>query len=236
MKVYDTVLKTNFYTDTQESHIGSQYQTSHDTPPITKTAEAIKLNALTAVEGLTIVYARDNGIYIRHTSMFVSGTKDWPQDHWDDVKIPCNPTAEPLRYRNADQALTTNEALYPEQQTTSLVGHSLGGSVVLEMQKTISRYNFQNYTIWSTSQIFYSPRCYIYNQRFKHFGDAISILDRGATSGLKASLTTNSITHDDPINASRVVYQALDNHSYDGFGNQQLDNTSRDMFVYKTDE
>jgi predicted alpha/beta hydrolase family esterase len=71
--------------------------------------------------------------------MFVSGTKDFPQDHWDDIsKIPFNLTAESLRYRNADKALKTNELLNPDQKLTSLVGHSLGGSVVLEMQKTIS--------------------------------------------------------------------------------------------------
>jgi hypothetical protein len=44
-------------------------------------------------------------IYIRNTTMFVSGTKDFPQDHWDDLKIPFNLTAESLRYRNADKAL-----------------------------------------------------------------------------------------------------------------------------------
>ena len=32
------------------------------------------------------------------------------------------------------------------------------------------------------------------------------------------------------------VLQALENHSYDGFGNQQVDITSRDTFVYTTDE
>jgi predicted alpha/beta hydrolase family esterase len=72
--------------------------------------------------------------------MVVSGTKDFPQDHWDDIsKIPFNLTAESLRYRNADKALNNNELLNPEQNITSLVGHSLGGSVVLEMQTTISR-------------------------------------------------------------------------------------------------
>ena len=68
--------------------------------------------------------------------MFVSGTKDWPHDHRDDLKIPFNLTAESLRYRNADKTLTNNAALlYPDQNVTSLVSHSLGGSVVLEMRK-----------------------------------------------------------------------------------------------------
>jgi hypothetical protein len=52
--------------------------------------------------------------------MFVSGTKDFPQDHWVDIsKIPFNLTAESLRYRNADKALNNNELLNPEQQITS---------------------------------------------------------------------------------------------------------------------
>ena len=49
--------------------------------------------------------------------MVVSGTKDFPQDHWDDLKIPFNLTAESLRCRNADKALTNNEALCRDQKT-----------------------------------------------------------------------------------------------------------------------
>jgi hypothetical protein len=49
--------------------------------------------------------------------MFVCGSKDFPQDHWDDIsKIPFNLTAESVRYRNADKALTNNELLIPDQQ------------------------------------------------------------------------------------------------------------------------
>jgi hypothetical protein len=44
------------------------------------------------------------------------------------------------------------------------------------------------------------------------------------------------ITDNNTVNTSGFVLQALDNHSYDGFGKQQIDNTSRDTFVYRTDE
>ena len=90
---------------------------------------------MTSIEGLDRAYARDEGSYSGNNIIFVSGTKYFPQDHWDDLKIPCNLTAESLRYRNADKALQNNEALYTNQQITSLVGHSLGGAVILEMQK-----------------------------------------------------------------------------------------------------
>ena len=75
---------------------------------------------MTDVEGLDRAYARDNGSCIRNNTMVVSGTKDFPQDHWDDLKIPFNLTAESLRYRNADKALTHSEALYPDQHIRRL--------------------------------------------------------------------------------------------------------------------
>ena len=94
------------------------------------------------VEGLHRAYARDNGIFNRNNIMFVAGTKDFPQDHWDDFsKIPIHTTYNTLRYINAGKAVTTNDALYPNQQLTSIVGHSLS-AVGLELQKTTSIYDF----------------------------------------------------------------------------------------------
>ena len=49
---------------------------------------------MTDVEGLDRAYARDNGSCIRNNTMVVSGTKDFPQDHWDDLKIPFNLDAD----------------------------------------------------------------------------------------------------------------------------------------------
>jgi hypothetical protein len=219
-------------------NIGSQYQPSYDEQPITKNSEAIILNAMTDVEGLDRAYARDNGQYIRNTTMFVRGTKDFPQDHWDDLKIPFNLTAESLRYRNADKALKNNELLNPEQTTTSLVGHSLGGSVVLEMQKQYPDRTFKTTTYGAPVKSISTPEN-IDDKRFRNIGDPVSILDRGATNAVKPSLFMNlaSISTDNNVvNTSGVVLQALDNHAYDGFGKQQIDNTSRDAFVYRTDE
>ena len=81
--------------------------------------------------------------------MFVAGTKDFPHDARDDVsKLPFQTTHNALRYINADKALKHNEALYPDHKLTSIVGHALGGSVVLEMQTTISNYKFENNNLW----------------------------------------------------------------------------------------
>ena len=84
------------------------------------------------VEGLDRACARDNRIYIRNNNILVSGTKDLSQDHWDYIsKIPFKLTAEFLRYTKTDKELKHNEALYPDQKTTSLVGHSLEKAVIL---------------------------------------------------------------------------------------------------------
>jgi hypothetical protein len=67
----------------------------------------------------------------------------------------------------------------------------------------------------------------------------VSILDRGATNGVSPSLLTNLaslVTDNNTVSTTGVVVQALDNHSYNNFGKQEIDDTSRDTFVYRTDE
>jgi hypothetical protein len=220
MKLYNKVLKTKFNTNIDEKYIGSQYQTQqiNNKEPITKNSEAIRLNALTDVEGLHRAYARDNGIYIRNTTMFVSGTKDFPQDHWDDLKIPFHETSKTLRYINADKALKNNELLNPDQKITSLVGHSLGGAVITEMQNQYPDRTFKTTTYGAPLKSTTAPDN-IDNKRFRNVGDVISILDRGATLGVAPSLIPNiaSLSYDNPITPSKIIAQALDNHSYDNF-------------------
>jgi pimeloyl-ACP methyl ester carboxylesterase len=170
--------------------------------------------------------------------MFVSGTKDFPQDHWDDLKIPFNLTAESLRYRNADKALKNNELLNPDRKITSLVGHSLGGAVILEMQKQYPDINFKTTTYGAPVKSITTPDN-IDNKRFRNIGDPVSVLDRGATNGVSPSLLTNLaslVTDNITVSTSGVILQALDNHSYNNFGKQQIDDTTRDTFVYRTDE
>jgi hypothetical protein len=239
MKFYNKVLKTKFNTNSNEKNIGFQYQPQqiNNKEPITKNSEAIRLNALTDTEGLHRAYARDNGIYIRNNTMFVSGTKDFPQDHWDDLKIPLHRTNETLRYINADKALKNNELLNPDQKITALVGHSLGGAVITEMQKQYPDRTFKTTTYGAPLKSSTAPDN-IDNKRFRNVGDVISILDRGASLGLAPSLIPNiaNLSYNNPITPSKIIAQALDNHSYDDLGQQKIDDTSRDTFVYRTDE
>jgi pimeloyl-ACP methyl ester carboxylesterase len=118
------------------------------------------------------------------------------------------------------------------------VGHSLGGSVVLEMQKQYPDRTFKTTTYGAPVKSITTPDN-IDNKRFRNIGDPISILDRGATNAIAPSLLKNLallITDNNSVTTAGVLGQLLDNHSYDGFGKQQIDNTSRDTFVYRTDE
>ena len=53
------------------------------------------------------------------------------QDLYDDLKFPINLTRYSQRYTEADKALKANP------QITKLIGHSLGGSISLELEKII---------------------------------------------------------------------------------------------------
>ena len=169
--------------------------------------------------------------------MFVAGTKDFPQDHWDDLtKIPTNTVYNTLRYINADKALKQNDALYPDHKITSLVGHSLAGSVVLEMQKQYPDRNFKTTTYGAPVASMTAPDG-INNKRYRNYDDPVSMFDRGATMSVKDPLTfQNYLNIKTPSNISEVVTKMLNNHSYDIFTKNQIDNTAQDTFVYKTDE
>ena len=51
------------------------------------------------------------------------------QDMWDDLKIPFGLTKYSQRYQEAEKMLKDN------QRITNVIGHSLGGSVSLELAK-----------------------------------------------------------------------------------------------------
>ena len=181
------------------------------------------------VEGLQRAYARTNGVYIRTNTMFVAGTKDFPQDHWDDVsKIPFQAITNSLRYMNADKALNQNDALYPNHEITSLVGHSLAGSVVLEMQKQYPDINFITTTFGAPVASMTAPHG-TNNKRYRNDDDPTSMIDRGSIMTVK-----------EPVNYSSNILDIgnimFNNHRHIKFTNQQIDNTSQDTYVCETDE
>ena len=119
--------------------------------------------------GLSNAYKSKNKLYVKDDTLFIAGTSNL-QDVWDDLKIPLRLTRFSQRYQDADNLLKANP------QVKKLVGHSLAGSVSLELQKQQSDKNYDVTT-------YGAPVLQMGGQKYKRFrkaGDLISGLDDGA--------------------------------------------------------
>jgi pimeloyl-ACP methyl ester carboxylesterase len=109
-------------------------------------------------------------------------------------------------------------------QITSLVGHSLGGAVILEMQSQYPDRTSKTTTYGAPAKSSIVPDN-VDNKMFRTIGDPIPMLGRGSTTAVKPSLLTklaSIITDNNNIQTTGVALQALGNHSHDGFGKQQI--------------
>jgi O6-methylguanine-DNA--protein-cysteine methyltransferase len=137
-------------------------------------------------KGLDDAYMNPQGTSYDPTtkSMYIKGSST-ATDWWDDVsKIPFGDTAQSERYGQAAAAykkLNDNG-----KHVDRVVGHSLGGSVALELQKNLAKHGRN-----VDSRTFGAPvmdlkpfdRYYNKAERFRHPTDPVSILDRGASWG-----------------------------------------------------
>ena len=81
-------------------------------------------------EGLKQAYETRDGLYQHYNELFIAGTKDFPQDHKDDLKLPYNNTLNTTkRGRNADMYYRSHHEI------DSVIGHSLGGAIALSLEK-----------------------------------------------------------------------------------------------------
>ncbi len=80
-------------------------------------------------QGLADAYKLDSGSYVAGDTLYVAGSKS-ARDWWGDLKIPFGMTNRTQRYEDA------NRVLKASPQAQRIVGHSLGGAVTLELQKT----------------------------------------------------------------------------------------------------
>jgi hypothetical protein len=94
------------------------------------------IQSLTDEEGLDKAYALTEQLYVHGDTMYVAGTS-YLQDVWHDLKIHSKETAKAQRYMGADDLLEKNP------QVSNLVGHSLEGSSVLELQKNRGETTFK---------------------------------------------------------------------------------------------
>ena len=68
--------------------------------------------------------------YISITNqLFIAGTRDYPRDHIDYLKSPMNDILNKHRGRTADAYYRSHHEI------DTVIGHSLGGSVALALEK-----------------------------------------------------------------------------------------------------
>jgi len=127
-------------------------------------------------EGLKEAYKnRQTYLYLKDDTLYIGGTQNI-RDVWDDVtKVPFyGDVRKSERYKDADELLQKNP------QVKKLVGHSLGGSVTLELQKQYPERNFETTTYGAPVTAFGK------GNRYRHSGilitDPISMFDFGATT------------------------------------------------------
>ena len=162
-------MKTKKYYSNGIFDIGKPYSTTQRISSYKDTLGETKIPTLSDAEGLNKAYALPNKVYVDNNTnkMYIAGTSNF-RDVWDDLKIPFHLTSNSQRYEQAEQVLKEN----PNIKT--IIGHSLGGAVTLELNKNHGG-KFKTYTYGSpTFQIGGET-----GERYRHGGDFISIFDKG---------------------------------------------------------
>ena len=92
-------------------------------------------------EGLKRAYETKDGLYQHYNKLFIAGTKD-PIDFIDDLKLPFDDTLNKTkRGRDADAYYRSHHEI------DTVIGHSLGGSVALALEKAYKKQGDNPYGI-----------------------------------------------------------------------------------------
>lgn len=185
---------------------GGQQTTTRDEPPTKRAAKAaLRGKGITDTEGLQRAYEQGDA-YPYGNTLYIAGShtaKDWYDDvtkvpFWGDVR---NAT----RYQQAEKALKANPNI------TRVVGHSLGGSVALELQKQYPHLQSRTYgaPVWDPLGLDRQPHDQWQRlgkpagiqqpdkvERYRNYMDPVSIFDSSATNSVKWNPFDNfSLTH-----------------------------------------
>ena len=89
-----------------------------------------QLQDISDEEGFKKAYDTTYVLYQHYNKLFIAGTKDFPQDRIDDLKLPFDDTLNKTkRGRDADAYCRSHHEI------DTVIGHSLGGAVSLALEK-----------------------------------------------------------------------------------------------------
>ena len=101
-----------------------------------------QLQDISDEEGLKRAYDTQDGLYQHYNKLFIAGTKNFPQDHIDDLKLPFDDTLNKTkRGRDADAYYRSHHEI------DTVIGHSLGGAVSLALEKQYKKEGSNPYGI-----------------------------------------------------------------------------------------
>ena len=167
---------------------------------------AITISPITDREGLDKAYALPGKVFVNGDTLYKVGTS-YLQDVWDDLKTPFSQTSKAQRYSDAETMMAKNP------QIKNMVGHSLGGSTVLELQRNHSDRTFKTNTYGAPVASLTKPDNQD-NHRYRNWLDPVSAADKGATSTFKPSA---------------LFKGSLNAHSYDNFFDHRISKTNYDF-------
>ena len=88
------------------------------------------------------LYQHCDGLYQHYNKLFIAGTKDFPVDHIDDLRLPFDDIFNKTkRGRDADAYHRSHHEI------DTITGHSLGGAVALSLQKAYKKEDGNPYGI-----------------------------------------------------------------------------------------
>ena len=198
----DAIIFANRYTKTNEAQKPIlNLVNGFPVPPPPKPL----FEVMTDDHGLKNAYNNDDKLFLHRNTLFVAGTSNL-QDAWDDLKIPFHLTSHSKRYQDADKLMKANP------QIDRVVGHSLGGSVALELQKN---YDIETTTygapVLDLSKGFGDSSLQLQNEvrepdRFRHPFDPFPFFDTQAKNEL--TLHPNPHTYGNfSSNDSSIIYR-----------------------------
>ena len=173
MKLYDDVVKNkvhNYMVSPKHQPSAMAYVRA---PPTV-------IEKITDKEGLHKAYAATDKLYSHGETLYIAGTSSM-RDVWGDLNISFHLTSKSDRYQHASKFLEENKRI------NHLMGHSLGGSVALELQDNMADRNLKTNT-YGAPVLSFTPA----ENRYRNRGDPVSMLDFGSQSSLHVGLNPHT--------------------------------------------